>query len=193
MQPYFEAVEVVAHPRVGGENPKSPSNRFLDPGSSPRGRGKQSCRCVPWVLSRLIPAWAGKTAAVERLTVRVPAHPRVGGENAYEAVERRRGSGSSPRGRGKPQSILTGRLWPGLIPAWAGKTSAVLRNNWRSRAHPRVGGENILNATKDDWREGSSPRGRGKPPGDRADRPRGRLIPAWAGKTLPRAIHEDIW
>ena len=36
------------------------------------------------------------------------------------------------------------------------------------------------------WRVGSSPRGRGKPPHLRAFVRRGRLIPAWAGKT-PRS------
>ena len=50
-----------AHPRVGGENPKSPSNRFLDPGSSPRGRGKQRREMDRIARDRLIPAWAGKT------------------------------------------------------------------------------------------------------------------------------------
>ena len=53
---------------------------------------------------------------------------------------------------------------------------------WR-RAHPRVGGENVVAETKNFSRAGSSPRGRGK----RCRSQRGlvsqRLIPAWAGKT----------
>ena len=50
-----------AHPRVGGENAPETSDKDVVTGSSPRGRGK------PWIfarqghLSRLIPAWAGKT------------------------------------------------------------------------------------------------------------------------------------
>ena len=50
-----------AHPRVGGENPESPSNSLLDPGSSPRGRGKPCMPVAFRVVNRLIPAWAGKT------------------------------------------------------------------------------------------------------------------------------------
>ena len=31
---------------------------------------------------------------------------------------------------------------PGLIPAWAGKTSSTATTSKRTEAHPRVGGEN---------------------------------------------------
>ena len=54
------------------------------------------------------------------------------------------------------------------------------------RAHPRVGGENqdenIINLSK----QGSSPRGRGKPIAPHVDMTTPRLIPAWAGKTASR-------
>ena len=50
-----------AHPRVGGENPETRSETLLDPGSSPRGRGKRDKEVYFAGRSRLIPAWAGKT------------------------------------------------------------------------------------------------------------------------------------
>ena len=50
-----------AHPRVGGENAVRTSVIIVNTGSSPRGRGKRSCRSVARRRDRLIPAWAGKT------------------------------------------------------------------------------------------------------------------------------------
>ena len=111
-----------AHPRVGGENRSGSGWLIIGPGSSPRGRGKQSCRCVPWVLSRLIPAWAGKTASLPVSESNRAAHPRVGGENADQGLTSTLKNGSSPRGRGKPVSPTRNRVNRGLIPAWAGKT-----------------------------------------------------------------------
>ena len=50
-----------------------------------------------------------------------------------------------------------------LIPAWAGKTKHRPRCHCQKRAHPRVGGENVIKATTGAKITGSSPRGRGKP------------------------------
>ena len=49
-----------------------------------------------------------------------------------------------------------------LIPAWAGKTSAAAGSASASRAHPRVGGENVASEAATSTATGSSPRGRGK-------------------------------
>ena len=90
-----------AHPRVGGENPESPSNSLLDPGSSPRGRGKRRQLDTLTDGVRLIPAWAGKTPVAGLTYPTRWAHPRVGGENVSEPPSMAAASGSSPRGRGK--------------------------------------------------------------------------------------------
>ena len=131
----------------------------------------------------LIPAWAGKTPAVSMLYARVPAHPRVGGENGQgdglSAVAR----GSSPRGRGKLVVVVLGVVEFRLIPAWAGKTTSSTPSRRRSRAHPRVGGENCSRACCMERLMGSSPRGRGKPLNFAGLDSSTRLIPAWAGKT----------
>ena len=50
-----------AHPRVGGENSRSPLMRAVLAGSSPRGRGKLSQEDRTQLRDGLIPAWAGKT------------------------------------------------------------------------------------------------------------------------------------
>ena len=91
-------------------------------GSSPRVRGKLPHRTPGPRRIGLIPACAGKTmVSATWFTVR-PAHPRVCGENLHRRTRSRRGSGSSPRVRGKRCLDLVCRVENGLIPACAGKT-----------------------------------------------------------------------
>ena len=91
-----------AHPRACGENLKSPPRPLLDPGSSPRVRGKQQGPLRSGVSTRLIPARAGKTL---RPSERLSPPP-----------------GSSPRVRGKPTAVSVRVKANRLIPARAGKT-----------------------------------------------------------------------
>ena len=93
--------------------------------------------------------------------------------------------GSSPRGRGKRDRSHLPHTSAGLIPAWAGKTGLRQRRYLGCRAHPRVGGENMVTAYNTRTRVGSSPRGRGKPVAVDGELLGQRLIPAWAGKTSP--------
>ena len=133
---------LTAHPRVGGENLPSQPVPLAEGGSSPRGRGKLQVEASGADRLRLIPAWAGKTVSTASLSTLRPAHPRVGGENFGDDDARWLEAGSSPRGRGKLEVRLLGRRGPGLIPAWAGKTT--------------LGAHRIRRLS------GSSPRGRGK-------------------------------
>ena len=163
-----------AHPRVGGEN---------DGNTMPLG-----------ALIGLIPAWAGKTCVTMRIGHVRTAHPRVGGENGLPQYRSVPGTGSSPRGRGK---LVGGQLVgrdPGLIPAWAGKTTMPPWSLTRRWAHPRVGGENQRGGAQCGSWEGSSPRGRGKRARPaRRENMRG-LIPAWAGKTHhPDRVGNERW
>ena len=172
-----------AHPRVGGENALLICRLKSATGSSPRGRGKLQDFAARLQATGLIPAWAGKTAGVPWYADGRRAHPRVGGENLSSGWHPLKGPGSSPRGRGK---LLLNRLsvkLSGLIPAWAGKTPRRSSSTFSSWAHPRVGGENGLDARRWPWDQGSSPRGRGKRRKCRALTARQGLIPAWAGKT----------
>ena len=93
-----------AHPRVGGENLTLSVESSRRLGSSPRGRGK--------------PAHMAKES------FGLTAHPRVGGENFGEHIREQIILGSSPRGRGKQGMGPVANQAVGLIPAWAGKTSA---------------------------------------------------------------------
>ena len=176
----------MAHPRVGGENDETPLEAVSAAGSSPRGRGKRLVLRPRRLLNGLIPAWAGKTRTATRNRPRAPAHPRVGGENLRRHDGHTHVEGSSPRGRGKRLVVLRPVHQERLIPAWAGKTVPAVSSMNAAKAHPRVGGENLLCGVMFRSMVGSSPRGRGKPRGDpRRGRVR-RLIPAWAGKTRGR-------
>ena len=106
-----------AHPRVGGENDLTEPIMELMPGSSPRGRGKQSFADGFDGASGLIPAWAGKTSSRPATTTGTWAHPRVGGENAFHSMPSTSHRGSSPRGRGKRRGSRCENPRTGLIPA----------------------------------------------------------------------------
>ena len=91
-----------AHPRAGGENLTVHFSAANVCGSSPRGRGKHHPPIPGGHTVRLIPARAGKTAIARPLSSHMRAHPRAGGENARPTALGPSRSGSSPRGRGKP-------------------------------------------------------------------------------------------
>ena len=115
------------------------------------------------------------------------AHPRAGGENDPSSLSSTGLFGSSPRGRGKPVWAQQRRQMQRLIPARAGKTSSITRSARRGRAHPRAGGENVIDYQIRTKGQGSSPRGRGKLPMSIPPAIWGGLIPARAGKTPCRA------
>ena len=152
-----------AHPRAGGENSmrRWPRTPFF--GSSPRGRGKLVSVTALLAVIGLIPARAGKTRCSRARVRRFRAHPRAGGENVIGTFVAGFKTGSSPRGRGKHAALLERHVAVRLIPARAGKTTPAVTPELIAAAHPRAGGENIMEQTADAHGAGSSPRGRGKP------------------------------
>ena len=97
------------------------------------------------------------------------------------------GVGSSPRGRGTPKLPLEAPGHPRFIPARAGNTRRHGGRPRRWTVHPRAGGEHSYRLRANCRPVGSSPRGRGTPPGRRRARCRCRFIPARAGNTRLRA------
>ena len=152
-----------AHPRSRGENPSTLNNGENVNGSSPLTRGKPS----PSITSQ-----AGSAA-----------HPRSRGENKDTRSGLWESMGSSPLTRGKP--LVFGDLLGNerLIPAHAGKTTWTTPCSRPTAAHPRSRGENYMDDTLFASDSGSSPLTRGKPQTAPTVGPRGRLIPAHAGKT----------
>ena len=106
------------------------------------------------------------------------------GENCVNSDVPKQRSGSSPRVRGKryPHSLPV--KTPGLIPACAGKTLQRRSESPRTRAHPRVCGENRALVVRGKEQLGSSPRVRGKRRSCKAFVNSSGLIPACAGKTV---------
>ena len=123
--PARSATPHAAHPRAGGENYKFTLNKGSSSGSSPRGRGKLHIPGLPIPCSRLIPARAGKTRSWRCWASCAWAHPRVGGENMMKLIGFAITDGSSPRGRGKLNTVVGWFQTYGLIPARAGKTTCV--------------------------------------------------------------------
>ena len=101
-------------------------------------------------------------------------------------------AGSSPLTRGKQDDGCGDENVPRLIPAHAGKTTVTVLSATSRKAHPRSRGENLIGAVRTFVVTGSSPLTRGKRRFDQIDQPRGRLIPAHAGKTSLRAILTHI-
>ena len=169
-----------------GENFRGPLRYPKQQGSSPRVRGKLDVAETAGDAARLIPACAGKTADQKPILAEFAAHPRVCGENVFAHARRRVDQGSSPRVRGKPGGRAETARAGGLIPACAGKTSVRAPLSSTPGAHPRVCGENQRSHAASPPSRGSSPRVRGKLGLRRRKRWGLRLIPACAGKTIPK-------
>ena len=153
------------HPRVGGEHVIRLYDVHVRTGSSPRGRGTLAKRDVFLHRLRVIPAWAGNTANASASTRSGTGHPRVGGEHQRHAEQASVLTGSSPRGRGtRGKWVVRCAIDPG---------------------HPRVGGEHGEAQRAGGPIAGSSPRGRGTRRARAVDELAVRVIPAWAGNTLP--------
>ena len=90
-----------AHPRSRGENSRNLASDLLIVGSSPLTRGKRVGGAEALADGGLIPAHAGKTAAMRAVQMQVPAHPRSRGENAHSRSKYANDGGSSPLTRGK--------------------------------------------------------------------------------------------
>ena len=110
------------HPRACGEN-WAPWTRVSTLwGSSPRVRGKLLELLGDPGAAGIIPARAGKTTYPCESSSAIPDHPRACGENGGGALVHERGSGSSPRVRGKLGEGAGQVPHVGIIPARAGKT-----------------------------------------------------------------------
>ena len=155
------------YPRVGGGNGMSARPVLTRPGLSPRGRGKLRFFQVVRILRRSIPAWAGETMRLIRMSSMEWVYPRVGGGNTPLSLLLEVLTGLSPRGRGKhPQHPLRAEH-TGSIPAWAGETRPGNAAALISMVYPRVGGGNPDSDARQWKGNGLSPRGRGKPGGRR--------------------------
>ena len=171
------------HPRIRGEHSATPAGPRSGPGSSPHTRGAQPGDLRYDWDERIIPAYAGSTGSNHTRPCLRPDHPRIRGEHLNTRALSPGGVGSSPHTRGALTGLISDKVIPRIIPAYAGSTG---RSTWRRRRtpdHPRIRGEhNQRHDPKGDF-TGSSPHTRGAPGADKAMRALARIIPAYAGST----------
>ena len=152
-------------------------------GSSPRMRGTLYSPCPMARCTGIIPAYAGNTAICLFSPVSRWDHPRVCGEHHWRKYFYSPYTGSSPRMRGTPASRSLSPRPNGIIPAYAGNTSAPRGAVERIGDHPRVCGEHVPSAAMGMIGSGSSPRMRGTHGRHIQNRKLAGIIPAYAGNT----------
>ena len=171
------------HPRIRGEHPSSEFETYHDGGSSPHTRGARWLGDWLADAGRIIPAYAGSTWVAACEVLRFEDHPRIRGEHAVARHLKKSPQGSSPHTRGAHHVSRGGLTRGGIIPAYAGSTTAAGVPSATAWDHPRIRGEHWLGGPT--WRRyaGSSPHTRGARPQMFVDTIRGRIIPAYAGST----------
>ena len=133
----------------------------------------------------IIPAYAGSTLRrYGRLSPR-PDHPRIRGEHPGDGDVHDYDQGSSPHTRGAPRKTTTSGSTTRIIPAYAGSTGQFRHAAARPSDHPRIRGEHYANSVYPALAAGSSPHTRGALVRERAVGDGARIIPAYAGSTLP--------
>ena len=183
-QPHAPALCTKVYPRVDGGNVASQGETEQEAGLSPRGRGKLPRLKLRRSSERSIPAWAGETPPGMRAPVASWVYPRVGGGNGWLAEQSAFSQGLSPRGRGKLEQRCGLMRRRRSIPAWAGETGGY-GDEWEHLGvYPRVGGGNLSSLFSPIFKQGLSPRGRGKPQSSAFAMLTLRSIPAWAGETV---------
>ena len=155
-------------------------------GSSPHTRGARGLCLLCGCHDGIIPAYAGSTRRGSRSFRVFRDHPRIRGEHQWADAVQDEDEGSSPHTRG---ARATGRVscsHPGIIPAYAGSTSARPAGTPQRRDHPRIRGEHTTDTMEDDDMQGSSPHTRGARQNDRDKGIWTGIIPAYAGSTPAR-------
>ena len=171
------------HPRMRGEHRGWRPAAARRIGSSPHARGTRTVRGARGDNRRIIPACAGNTDVIAGQYGSVADHPRMRGEHYSDRHNIPPKHGSSPHARGTHSRSPTRESGHRIIPACAGNTRPDTNYRMYIPDHPRMRGEHYMPRTAFRSTHGSSPHARGTPVRDRAQRHRGRIIPACAGNT----------
>ena len=153
-------------------------------GSSPRVRGSLSALLVANAAPGIIPAGAGLTHTAGENLPAARDHPRGCGAHYLMRSAVWSDSGSSPRVRGSRTNPPALIRHPGIIPAGAGLTVIVGRQQHEARDHPRGCGAHAAGRKTPLLWMGSSPRVRGSLRQVSHYRPFQGIIPAGAGLTM---------
>ena len=176
------------HPRIRGEHRKYQQDKAWRSGSSPHTRGARSGVYRYRRPERIIPAYAGSTAASRRSASKTADHPRIRGEHDLMSSILDRLHGSSPHTRGAPRDRRHRAPHGRIIPAYAGSTVALIFKFPLHPDHPRIRGEHTPHPSLPSQTTGSSPHTRGALHAPGAAIAQWRIIPAYAGSTRSWAI-----
>ena len=132
-------------------------------GSSPHTRGARQSQRIAHALHGIIPAYAGSTRRPGPGPRWTTDHPRIRGEHPRCVGFGGGDGGSSPHTRGARGRRQGSGAHPGIIPAYAGSTTASARWWQASGDHPRIRGEHEARRIGSINRLGSSPHTRGAP------------------------------
>ena len=111
-------------------------------------RGKALVQSRMNEYSGITPAYAGKSPVLLVEVASVEDHPRVCGEKESTEDYYAEQGGSPPRMRGKVVTGIAHFFFPGITPAYAGKSSCTSWTISRYRDHPRVCGEKNDNCSR---------------------------------------------
>ena len=176
------------HPRVCGEKYSLALFLGLHRGSPPRMRGKVDVFFTFVIPGRITPAYAGKRISLHTVCRCLWDHPRVCGEKVTDFHLFWHFGGSPPRMRGKETGKTRRVQWPGITPAYAGKSMYCAVAFRFSEDHPRVCGEKCTRSPVSMLSRGSPPRMRGKEREGKISRTIYGITPAYAGKSMYRTI-----
>ena len=125
------------HQHCGEDHPRVCGEKFLFLlftqtllGSPPRMRGKALSTPKKNTVSRITPAYAGKSRQRRRRGRRRQDHPRVCGEKRRRVIAATCKRGSPPRMRGKALHVDGNGHLEGITPAYAGKSDAEYHSRW---------------------------------------------------------------
>ncbi len=184
-RPVLSARTAAEHPRGCGADRVAGAGLDGVDGASPRVRGRPSKRLYGNSARGSIPAGAGPTHPPGLAVVRLAEHPRGCGADPWLGYQGLLAPGASPRVRGRHRDPRQPGAHPGSIPAGAGPTPPPASAWTSTPEHPRGCGADSRAASGVAYRNGASPRVRGRP-GTPCPRCRpGRSIPAGAGPTCP--------
>ena len=131
------------HPRVCGEQGKTPDGNCDGCGSSPRVRGTAAVERDVSAVARFIPACAGNRFSKSQSVIPSAVHPRVCGEQSNLNLDGHSISGSSPRVRGTANFCAGETQCRRFIPACAGNSVRAQPALRSTPVHPRVCGEQV--------------------------------------------------
>ncbi len=176
------------HPRVGGEDSPTGGSTSSLSGTPPRRRGGPTRGPVHADRHRNTPASAGRTSRTGLRRTPGSEHPRVGGEDDLFAIVGTHSTGTPPRRRGGPAELPVLLVDPRNTPASAGRTPWLARALAGGTEHPRVGGEDVVEAIPPSRNRGTPPRRRGGLDDLVLQAAEHRNTPASAGRTPYRGL-----